>query len=468
MISDPVPRAMPGTGFSLFNSTEKGYDLQKFILFLFAISILFLIIFSCDSSEKQPGDKITITFWHSFVSSTIPALNELLAMFEKEHPEITIRAQYIPTGDALIQKLITAVQSKTAPDISWLHSDFMQDLVEADAIYKMEDFISGPDSVRREDLNDIYPALIRYASWRGVLYSLPMEATNLALIYNKEMFRQAGLNPEQPPRTWEELHEYAKKLTFDKDGDGKFEQVGLFLPIFPAAGPLSSWMVWQWLPYLWQADGEIINEEQTRVIFNEEAGVQALTLWQNIFNDIKLSTFTTDYDVAFASRHLAMSMDGPWNLPRFEKMMQNLDWGFAPLPAGPKKSATVVGGEYLAIFKQSKHPAEAWKFLKWIIRPEIQAFWSMKSGYLPIRHAVSKIPEFQEYLNSHPNFKVFVQQMEVGQAQRPIDFYGIEITRYVAEAIEKATIGKIDPKTALDEAAVKANKLLSSVAERND
>ncbi len=206
---------------------------------------------------------------------------------------------------------------------------------------------------------------------------------------------------------------------------------------------------------------KLLTKSKTRVIFNEEPGVQALTLWQNIFNDIKLSTFTTDYDVAFASKHLAMSMDGPWNLPRFEKMMANLDWAFAPLPAGPKKRATVVGGEYLAIFKQSKYPNEAWKFLKWIIRPEIQAFWSMKSGYLPIRHAVARIPEFQEYLNHHPNFKVFVEQMEVGQAQRPIDYYGIQITRYVAEAIEKATIGKMDPKIALDEAAAKANKLLS-------
>ncbi len=236
----------------------------KSIIFYLIIFIFLTTIFFCNTAQKTTEDRITITFWHSFVSSTIPALNELITMFEKEYPEIKIRAQYIPTGDALIQKLITAVQSKTAPDISWLHSDFMQDLVEADAIYKMDEFLHGPDSISQSDLNDIYPALIRYASWRGVLYSIPMEATNLALIYNKEMFRQAGLDPEHPPQTWEELHEYAKKLTVDKDGDGKFEQVGLFLPIFPAAGPLSSWMVWQWLPYLWQADGEIINEEQNQ------------------------------------------------------------------------------------------------------------------------------------------------------------------------------------------------------------
>jgi multiple sugar transport system substrate-binding protein len=110
-------------------------------------------------------------------------------------------------------------------------------------------------------------------------------------------------------------------------------------------------------------------------------------------------------------------MDGPWNLPRYNDLLKHLNWGFAPLPAGPNSSATVVGGEYLAIFKQSKNPDAAWKFLKWMIRPEVQAFWSMKSGYLPIRHAVSNVPEFKKYLDEHKNFKVFVDQMEVGRTK---------------------------------------------------
>jgi ABC-type glycerol-3-phosphate transport system substrate-binding protein len=84
----------------------------------------------------------------------------------------------------------------------------------------------------------------------------------------------------------------------------------------------------------------------------------------------------------------------------------------------------------------------------------------MKSGYLPIRHAVLDVPEFQEYLLQNPNFAVFVKQMEVGHAQKPIDHGGLEITRNIAEAIEKATIGNSDVRTALDEAARKSNDIL--------
>jgi ABC-type glycerol-3-phosphate transport system substrate-binding protein len=437
------------------------YKLKKNIMFLF-IAVIFSIS-GCGKSEDN-FDGVTLTFWHSFISSTIPALNDLLEKFEKENPGIRINAQYIPSGDALIQKLITAVRSKTAPDISWLHSDFLEDLVEADAIYKMEDFINGENGISEEDMNDIYPSLIQFSSWRGTLYSMPMEATNLALLYNKEMFRKAGLDPEKPPKDWDELYRYAKALTIDRDGDGRIDQTGMFIPIYPAAGPLGSWMVWQWEPYLWQAGGDIIDDAQTKVLYNSPEGVQALEFWQKIFRELNLRSFTSDYDVAFASERLAMAMDGPWNLPRFKDLLKNLDWAFAPLPAGPHRQATVVGGEYLAIFKQSKNPDAAWQFLKWLIQPEVQAFWAMKSGYLPIRHAVLEVPEFQEYLKENPNFAVFVHQMDVGYVQKPIDYGGLEITRNIAEAIEKATVGNTDVKTALDEAARKSNNVLKQAA----
>jgi len=289
-----------------------------------------------------------------------------------------------------------------------------------------------------------------------------MEATNLALLYNKDMFKAAGLDPEKPPRNWDELYTYSKKLTIDKDGDGRIDQTGMFIPVYPAAGPLGSWMVWQWEPFLWQAGGDVIDSAQTKVLYNSPEGVRALEYWQKIFRELKLNTFTSDADAAFASGRLALLMDGPWNLPRFKNLLKNLNWAFAPLPAGPVKQATVVGGEYLAIFKQSKNPDAAWKFLKWLIKPDVQAFWAMKSGYLPIRHAVLNVPEFQQYLKENPNFAVFVHQMEFGNAQKPIDHGGLEITRNMAEAIEKATIGNIDAKRALDEAAEKSNKILKA------
>ena len=169
------------------------------------IVLLIIMVIGCNKSSEDLSGKKVVTFWHSFVITTIPALDSLIAKFESTHPHIKIKAQYIPTGDALIQKLITAIQSDTAPDISWLHADYMEDLVAAEAIYEMDHFINGKNGISQEELDQIYPALLQYASWKGTLYSLPMEATNLALIYNKDMFKEVGLDPNHPPKNWDEL-----------------------------------------------------------------------------------------------------------------------------------------------------------------------------------------------------------------------------------------------------------------------
>src|SRR5512135_2942605 len=89
-----------------------------------AVAISLLFVEGCGKKSDQQGNVVTITFWHSTVSSTVPALNDLVAKFHEEYPGIEVKPQYVPTGDALIQKLITSVQSRTAPDISWIHANF--------------------------------------------------------------------------------------------------------------------------------------------------------------------------------------------------------------------------------------------------------------------------------------------------------------------------------------------------------
>ena len=110
---------------------------------LILISALLLLI--TRSSEKSGDNKkqIEIRFWHSFVASSIPALNKMIVKFENENPDLKINAQYVPSGDPLIHKLVTAIQSGTTPDISWIHSDFLEKLVEANSIYSIERWKTG-------------------------------------------------------------------------------------------------------------------------------------------------------------------------------------------------------------------------------------------------------------------------------------------------------------------------------------
>jgi ABC-type glycerol-3-phosphate transport system substrate-binding protein len=429
--------------------------MNKFLVNI--LIIILLLISGC--SDRKKDERVVVTFWHSFVSTTIPSLEELINRFEKEHPDIRINAQYVPTGDALIQKLVTAIQSQTAPDISWLHADFLDKLVEADAIYDMRTFIDGEDGLSQEEMDDIFDQLLQTFTHKGILYALPMEATTLALVYNKDHFRAAGLDPEKPPETWQQLREYANILTKDKNGDGIRDQYGFYIPAYPASGPLSVWVVLQWSPYIWQAGGDIIHPEGNRVLFNSDAGVAALTLWRDIYRDLNFSNYSFTHDMGFASGSLSMIMDGPWDLPTFRKM-KNVDWGIASLPAGPKQKATYMAGEGLAVFKQSKNPDAAWTFIKWVAQPEIQAMFSMSSGYLPIRKSVLERDDYKEFLEKDHAMKGFVEQIPIARKRPTIEKYYIDINQNIADAIEKTIIGSKDPKAALDDAAAKSNKLL--------
>jgi multiple sugar transport system substrate-binding protein len=428
-------------------------------IYSFALIILLIIILA-GCSKQEDSKKTKVIFWHSFVATTIPALNELIDRFEKEHPEIDVEAQYVPTGDALIQKLITSIQSNTAPDVSWIHADFLDKLIESDAIYPIEHFTKGENGLTDEEMKDFFPQLLGAFSHKKVLYALPMDATVLALVYNKNHFKAAGIDPDIPPKTWSDLKNYAQKLTLDKDGDGIIDQYGFYVPAYPGSGPLSIWMVLQWSPYLWQAGGEIIDSTQTKVLFNSEAGIQALTLWKEIYDQLNFSNYSFTHDMGLASGSISMIMDGPWDLPTFRKM-KNIDWAVASLPEGPKGKATYIAGESLAIFKQSKNPDAAWTFVKWITKPEIQEMFSISSGYLPVRKSVLEKESYKAFLTTDHAMKSFVDQIKIARQRPTIERYYVNINQFIATAIEQTLIGNRSPKQALDEAAEKSKNLLN-------
>jgi ABC-type glycerol-3-phosphate transport system substrate-binding protein len=286
-----------------------------------------------------------------------------------------------------------------------------------------------------------------------------MESTVLALIYNKDHFKNAGIDPNEPPKTWDDLKSYSRKLTIDKDGDGKSDQYGFYVPAYPGSGPLSIWMVLQWSPFLWQAGGEIMDSSESKVLFNSDAGVKALTLWKEIYDDLAFSNYSFTHDMGLASGSVSMIMDGPWDLPTFRKM-KNIDWAVASLPAGPEGSATYIAGESLAIFKQSKNADAAWIFVKWVTQPDVQAMFSMSSGYLPVRKSVLEREDYNSFLEGDPAMKSFVEQIKIARQRTTIEKYYVNINQFIATAIEQTLIGNKLPKQALDEAAEKSNRLL--------
>ncbi|MCF7808325.1 MAG: ABC transporter substrate-binding protein [Candidatus Marinimicrobia bacterium] len=422
------------------------------------ILIIALLLISCG---KQPSEdsKTQIRFWHSFVAATHPALRELISQYEAENPGIEIVEQYVPTGDALIQKLATAIRSNTAPDISWIHADFLDKLVQASAIYPMEHFFQQ-DSIQMESIiSDIWPELLKTAIWQDTLFALPMEATTLGLVYNKDHFRRVGLDPDRPPQNWEELGQFVDRLCTDTNGDGVLERRGFYVPVFPASGPLSIWMVLQWSPFLWSAGGHFLQADNFE--FHHESGVKVLSLWQDLFVSQDMIRFSLGHDSGFLSEQVSMIMDGPWDLPLLRENSK-FEWGVAPLPAGPSGQFTYMAGEHLVIFRQSKHPTESFKFVKWILDPKVQASFSMKSGYLPVRQATLELEEYKRFLEEDAAMRAFVDLLQYARGREALGSKQVEINQLIAEAIERACMGADTPEAALSKAARGAQELLDA------
>lgn len=444
-------------------SSTAGRPVPPSFLRVHLVAILVAVLLTgCGTGDDGSESGVELVFWHSLISSATPALDTLVSEFEAAHPHIRVRTQYVPSGNAFVQKLVSAVYSGNAPDVAWNYARF-EELAQADAIYSLDEW-EGSDAVPDATWEDVFPPLRQLASWRGTRYGVPFEATSLALLYNKDLFRAAGLDPERPPRTWDELRTYVRRLTVDEDADGWPEQVGFLVPIHPASSALDGWMVWQWQPFLWQAGGALMDTAQTQVLFDREAGIEALAFWKELYEGQGLHRFASEGETAFASQQAAMILDGPWNLHRYPDLLADIDWGIAPLPAGPVRRATNVSGEFLVVFKQTEHPEAAWTFVRWMLRPEVQARWAMQTGYLPVRRSVLEREDFQQYLAARPNYRVYVEALEYGRAQRPIDVHGARIIRHVAEAVEQATVGEQQPELVLRRAAEKANRLLADGA----
>jgi len=423
------------------------------------IMIVLMLICGCARGKKGKSQLTTLTFWHSFTASTLPILEQMIGDFEVGHPDIHINAQYVPTGDALAQKLITAIQSNTTPDIAWVHADFLDKLVNARAIYALDELAGNDTLFQNQYLPDIFPQLLQTVTIRDTLYALPMEATTLALLYNRDLFQDVGLNPDHPPATWVELDSFTLRLCRDLNRDDIIDRFGFYVPVFPASGPLNIWMIMQWAPFVWQAGGEIFDRDKP--MFNTAAGTAALSLWRKLYQQQQFERFSMAHDMGFMSQTVAMIMDGPWNLPRYREQIK-FDWGVAPLPGGHVGRATYLAGEYLVVFRKCANPSVAWQFLCWFIMPEVQRDFAEKSGYLPVCRSVLNDPDYIEFLKHYPQQQSFNEQLQYARGRTLPDKYRVEVNQCLAKAIESTVRGGVPPDKSLKIAEDEIRKLLMS------
>lgn len=373
---------------------------------------------------------------------------DLAKKFEKANPGTTINLQ-ITTSQGLQNRILIALRSGNPPDLidsanGWnIPFALTGKLMPLDAAVKKAGI----------DLGDFLPAALGTAKADGKLYGLPFRAEAHAVIYNKDAYKAAGLDPDNPPQTWKDLIAAAKKLT-GKNASGQM-QYGFGI----AGGGEVSNTVFRSLPFLWMNGGGILSKDMKSVIVNDPKSVEAVKFYTDMLTSLKVAPPSTLENDGTALRHLfdagtiVQYQSGQFDLPAIHKENPKLNVGVMkiPHPEG-KQTAAILGGWNFVIPADAKHKDAAVKLMAFLAEPENMGYYT---DTFPARQSAMKLKRFQD-----PELEPFKEMLQFARPQPPAKNW-IQITQSYFDHIQEVLTGDASPKQAMDEAASDMKSLLN-------
>lgn len=404
-----------------------------YLIIVIFLSLSLVLLSSCQTTLPRDNNVIHLTLWQSIN----PPVNrdvfeKLVEKFNQKQSDIQVESIYAEG----LPKVLTAVVGNASPDILSFYPQLTGQFVELGAIVPLEEWFD-----QLPGKSEIIPNTLDELKLDGHLWSIPLSTSNLAIFYRPTLFEAAGI--KETPKTWEELRQVAKKLTIDKNGDKLPEQHGILLPLGKG-----EWTVFSWFPFLLSASGEIVTNGYPNL--TNPGAITALKFWEDLIKDGSaiLSSPERGYEEDnFLAGRVAMQITGPWTYIT----KSNVDYQIFPMPANVEK-ATVIGGGNLYVMKtKPEREQAALKFLEFVISEEFQTEWAIGTGFLPVNINSVQSQAYQQFLNSKPWLKVFVDQMPVARARPIIAGYN-RLSDSLGRAIESTLLGQSSAEQALKDA----------------
>jgi len=377
------------------------------------------------------------------------------ADFEKDNAGIKLHPIYSGSYQDTIAKALTAVKSGDPPVTSILLSTDMYTLIDEDAIVPFDDLIKT--DADRAWLKSFYPAFMENSQTGGKTWGIPFQRSTIVLYYNKDAFKEAGLDPNRPPGTWKEMADYAAKLT-KRDAAGNVTQWGVQIPS-------SGFPYWLFQGLALENGVNLMNAAGTEVYYDKPEVIGALQYWLDLINKTKVHPpgivewGTTPKD--FFERKVAMMWTTTGNLTNV-KSNAKFDFGVAMLPAGKQRGSPTGGGNFY-IFKKST-PAQreaAFKFIKWVTTPERAAQWGIDTGYVAVRADAWDTPVMKQYVTGFPPAAVARDQLPFAKAELSTHD-NQRVTKALNDGLQAALTGTKTPEVAMKDAQREADRLLRS------
>lgn len=409
--------------------------------------------------EQESGaDKIELTFYYPIgVGGALATLIEnLAAEFTKENPDIILNPVFAGNSTETMTKTVSAIQGGTPPDFAILPNPELYSLLDMDAVIPLDDLIAQDGG--QEYIDDFIPAFMNNSYYDGKIYSIPFQRSTIIMYYNKDQFKEAGLDPETPPSNWEELREYAKKLTVT-DEAGNVIRYGVMIPTD------DPFMFYGFSRQSGEGETEIMSEDGKEVYFDTPQNVQALEYLVDLSQKDHVmpegSIKWADGPSNFMAGATSITFTSSGNLAN---ILDNVDFevGTAYLPAG-NQYGSATGGANLYIFNgidEEKQEA-AWKFIRWITEPERAAQWSIDTGYVATRESAYETERMKNYLEQVPQAITAKEQLEYACSELRVHD-NQRVLQALKQGIDAAMTGASTPEEALKQAQAEADSILSA------
>jgi multiple sugar transport system substrate-binding protein len=407
-------------------------------------------------SLARPAGTITITAWvRDYPLDQDSPYKSAKAKFEKLHPGVKIDLLGFP-GDVLHQKILLGKAGGPKPDIMQTDTIWLGEFADEGIASNLDSYYANWKPKR-----DYSPGFLRSSRWKGHYYGVWLNTDVRLMLWNKDVFRKAGLNPDRGPRTWSELVAMAKQIQAkvpDTAGVG----------INAAASEDTADF---WYPLLWMAGGDILNKSWTKATFNSPAGVRALQFYVDLVDkygvtpkdvitqessDVEQALFSGSYGIVLSQAGGGYGdYKGVSTPAAFEKKIGN-----ALIPRCPGcRPASGSGGWLLTINSASEQKDLAWQYITMVTDGENALPFDFAQSVIPVR--VSVIKKYRNGIRNYPYSQVVAQAYAVTHFRPWVPQYP-KFVEQIYTAIEKAVAGKATAKEALDEAAGKVDDILSS------
>nr|CAD6628677.1 sugar ABC transporter substrate-binding protein [Rhizobium sp. TCK] len=327
---------------------------------------------------------VEIEYWQYVFDSRVKAMDQLIEEFQKANPDITVKQVTFPYADYQT-RVIAANMAGSGPDVMQLFYGWLDKFVAGNLLQPLP-----TDTFPHEQIESEFFPIVSAMKRGDDYYGLPTAVRSLALFYNKKLFTENGLDPESPPKTLDEFVAAAEKIA-KHDGSGNLTVAGSTLDM---AGQDHQW--WREV-LIRQFGGEPYSDNDRKVTYDSEAGVEAFRFYTNLQLEKKIGQagFMDEGQAAFRAGMAGMTIDGTFRLGSFSTI-KDFEWGVTELPA----NAEGVRSNYASYFangisaKTEGEELEASKkFLAYITSPEAMDIWLKVVGELPARRSVALTEE---------------------------------------------------------------------------